>query len=148
MAEVTSSRRKSRAAHFGAPSHIRRKIMSSSLTKELRKKYGIRSIPVRKDDEVLVVRGNHKGEKGKVIQVYRKKWAIYIDKITKNKADGNTQCNSGAPRKIPINASNIMITKLKEKPDRLTKIEKIVKGINARKGKADKKIRATEKALG
>jgi large subunit ribosomal protein L26e len=115
--------------------------MSSSLTKELRKKYGIRSIPVRKDDEVLVVRGIHKGQKGKVLQVYRKKWAIYIDKLTKNKADG-------APYKIPINASNVMITKLKEKPDRLTKIEKIQKGINARKGKADKKIRATEKALG
>lgn len=62
--------------------------MSSSLTKDLRKKYGIRSIPVRKDDEVLVVRGTHKGHKGKVLQVYRKKWAIYIDKLTKNKADG------------------------------------------------------------
>lgn len=62
--------------------------MSSSLTTELRKKYGIRSIPVRKDDEVLVVRGTHKGHKGKVLQVYRKKWAVYVDKLTKNKADG------------------------------------------------------------
>lgn len=62
--------------------------MSSSLSKELRKKYGIRSIPVRKDDEVLVVRGHHKGQKGKVLQVYRKRWAIYIDKLTGNKADG------------------------------------------------------------
>lgn len=41
-----------------------------------------------------------------------------------------------------------MITRLKEKPDRIAKIEKIQKGILARKGKSDKKIRATEKALG
>lgn len=41
-----------------------------------------------------------------------------------------------------------MITKLKEKPDRTSRIEKVQKGIDARKGKGDKKIRATEKALG
>jgi large subunit ribosomal protein L26e len=62
--------------------------MSASLSKELRKKYGVRSAAVRKDDEVLVVRGRHKGQKGKVLQVYRKRWAIYIDKLTNNKADG------------------------------------------------------------
>lgn len=51
---VSSSRRKNRKRHFTAPSHIRRKIMSAPLSKELRKKYGVRSIPVRKDDEVMV----------------------------------------------------------------------------------------------
>ncbi len=51
---VTSSRRKNRQRHFSAPSHIRRKIMSAPLSKELRKKYGVRSIPIRKDDEVQV----------------------------------------------------------------------------------------------
>ena len=51
---VTSSRRKNRRRHFTAPSHIRRKIMSAPLSKDLRKKYGVRSIPIRKDDEVMV----------------------------------------------------------------------------------------------
>lgn len=51
---VSSSRRKNRARHFKAPSHIRRKIMSAPLSKELRKKYNVRSIPIRKDDEVMV----------------------------------------------------------------------------------------------
>jgi large subunit ribosomal protein L26e len=51
---VSSSRRKNRKRHFTAPSHIRRKIMSAPLSKELRKKHGVRSIPVRKDDEVIV----------------------------------------------------------------------------------------------
>lgn len=51
---VSSSRRKNRARHFTAPSHIRRKLMSSPLSKELRQKYNVRSMPIRKDDEVQV----------------------------------------------------------------------------------------------
>jgi large subunit ribosomal protein L26e len=54
---VTSSRRKNRKAHFAAPSHLRYKLMSAPLSKELRAKHGVKSMPVRKDDEVTVVRG-------------------------------------------------------------------------------------------
>ena len=36
----------------------------------------VRAVPIRKDDEVTVVRGNYKGREGKVVQVYRKKWVI------------------------------------------------------------------------
>jgi large subunit ribosomal protein L26e len=35
-------------------SHVRRKIMSSPLSKDLRQKYNVRSMPIRKDDEVQV----------------------------------------------------------------------------------------------
>merc|ERR1712137_682849 len=72
---VTSSRRKNRKRHFTAPSHIRRKLMTAPLSKELRTKYNIRNIPIRKDDEVQVVRGHYKGQQvGKVTQCYRKKF--------------------------------------------------------------------------
>jgi ribosomal protein uL24 len=54
--------------------------------------FEVRALPIRKDDEVQVVRGTFKGREGKVIQVYRKKWMIYIDKITRDKANGN--CHS------------------------------------------------------
>merc|ERR1712113_1353975 len=86
---VSSSRRKSRKAHFNAPSSIRRIIMSSALSQELRKKYHVRSMPVRKDDEVSVVRGTYKGREGKVIQCYRRKWVIHIDRITREKQSGD-----------------------------------------------------------
>ena len=33
--------------------------MSAPLSKELRTKYGVRSMPIRKDDEVQVSRSNH-----------------------------------------------------------------------------------------
>lgn len=138
--EVTSSRRKSRRAHFGAPSHIRHRLMSSALSKDLKKKYGIRAIPIRKDDEVSVVRGNSKGTRGKVIQVARRRFAIHIDKLTKTKANG-------APYQVPIHPSNVVITKLKEHKDRLGKISKISAGITLRKNKGEKKVRTTDKNL-
>jgi len=109
--EVSSSRRKQRKAHFTAPSHLKRKIMSSHLSKDLKKKYNVRAVPVRKDDEVLVVRGPLKGNKGKVIQVYRARWCIYIEKLTKQKLNGQ-------PINIPIDPSKVVITKLKIDKDR------------------------------
>ena len=51
---VTSDQSKNRKRHFNVPSHIRRKIMSS-LSKELRQKYSVQSMPILKDDEVQVV---------------------------------------------------------------------------------------------
>ncbi len=62
--------------------------MSSHLSKELRTKYDVRSIPVRKGDTVKVVRGTFKGREGKVQAVYRKKWALHVEKITKEKTNG------------------------------------------------------------
>ncbi|KAI7692986.1 hypothetical protein SSS_10366, partial [Sarcoptes scabiei] len=50
---ISSSRRKARKRHFNAPSHIRRRIMSAPLSKDLRQKYGVRTMPIRKDDEAI-----------------------------------------------------------------------------------------------
>ena len=120
--DVSSSRRKSRKAHFTATSDVRRKIMSAPLSKELREKYGVRSIPVRKDDEVMVVRGTYKGREGKVVQVYRKKWVIHIDRVTREKVNGAT---------VPfgIDTSKVVVTKLK--------LDKSRNAILERKGKKD-----------
>ncbi|ELW56016.1 60S ribosomal protein L26 [Tupaia chinensis] len=85
---VTSNRSKNHKRHFNAPSHIRRKIMSSPLSKELRQKYNVRSMPLR-EDEVQVVRGHYKGQHiGKVVQVYRKKYVTYTERVQWEKANG------------------------------------------------------------
>lgn len=121
MIDVSSSRRKSRKAHFTAPSSVRRKIMSSALSKELREKYSTRSMPIRKDDEVMIVRGNHAGREGKVVQVYRKKWVIHIERVTRDKINGQA---------IPIGVhpSNVVITKLKLDKDRKATLERKSRG--------------------
>merc|ERR1712031_110846 len=110
-ANVSSSRRKSRKAHFTAPSSVRRKIMSAHLNKDLSSKYHVKSMPIRKDDEVIVVRGSHRGREGKVIQVYRKKYVIHIERVTREKSNGSTV-------NVGIHPSNVSITKLKPDKDR------------------------------
>merc|ERR1712039_651725 len=107
---VSSSRRKSRKAHFTAPSSERRKLMSSPLSQELRTKHGVRSIPIRKDDEV--------------VQVYRKKWVIHIERITREKVNGATV-------NVGVDPSKVVVTKLKLDKDRNSIL-------NRKKGAADK----------
>ena len=62
--------------------------MSSHLNKELKTKYDVRAIPLRKGDTVRVMRGTYKGREGKVLTVYRKKWCVHIEKVTKEKTNG------------------------------------------------------------
>nr|GEZ37814.1 60S ribosomal protein L26-1-like [Tanacetum cinerariifolium] len=65
---VTSSRRKCRKAHFTAPPRMRRVLMSAPLSTHLHIKYNVRSVPVRKGDEVQVIHGTYKGREGNVVQ--------------------------------------------------------------------------------
>lgn len=80
--------------------------MSSALSEELRKKYHVRSMPVRKDDEVSVVRGTYKGREGKVIQCYRKKWVIHVERITREKASGEQRPPSAVPNAMQQDGSS------------------------------------------
>ena len=127
----TRDRRKQRKAHFTAPSHIRRILMSAPLSKDLRAKYNVRRMPVRKDDDVRVMRGSHKGRDGKVVACYRLRWVIHVDKITREKANGATV-------QIGIDASNVEITKLKLDKDRKALLEKRAKRRKSGKSKEDK----------
>jgi len=104
-------------AHFSAPSNVRRKLMSASLSGDLRKKLGVRSMPIRKDDEVTVVRGTFKGREGKVVEVYRKKWVIHIERLIREKANG-------ASVPVGIDPSKVVINKLKMDKDRKSLIER------------------------
>jgi len=113
----TRSRRKQRKAHFSAPSHIRRVLMSAPLSKDARAKHSVRALPIRKDDEVRIKRGINKGREGKVSAVYRKKWVIHIEKITRDKANG-------AQVPIGIHPSNVEITKPKLDKNRKKLIER------------------------
>jgi large subunit ribosomal protein L26e len=62
--------------------------MSCHLNKELKSKYDVRAVPVRKGDTVKVMRGTFKGREGKVQSVYRKRWALHIEKLTREKTNG------------------------------------------------------------
>jgi large subunit ribosomal protein L26e len=92
--------------------------MSAPLSKDLRTKHNCRSIPIRKDDEVQVVRGHHKGQQvGKVVQVYRKKFVIHIERIQREKVNGATV-------HVGIHPSKVVIVKLKMDKDRKAILER------------------------
>ncbi len=102
---TSSQPRKQRRELFQSPLHIRQKLVSAPLSPELRKQYGIRSLPVRKGDEVIIMRGDFKGHKGKVVDVDLKNLRLHIDGVTKTNARGE-------PRYYPIHPSNVMIVSL------------------------------------
>ncbi len=79
-------------------------------------------MPVRKDDEVMIVRGRFKNETdGKVLSVYRLKYVIHVQGITRDKATGQS-----VP--VGVHPSNVVITKLKLDKDRENILERIKAG--------------------
>jgi large subunit ribosomal protein L26e len=62
--------------------------MSAPLSKEMRTKFAVKSLPIRINDEVKVTRGTHKGKEGKVVSVYRKKYVIHIERVQREKSNG------------------------------------------------------------
>lgn len=78
----------------------------------------IRSLPIRKDDEVVVVRGSSVGSEGRVVQVYRKKWVVHLERLQREKVNGATVA-------IPIHPSNVVITKIKMDKDRYVLAKKV-----------------------
>ena len=116
---TSSQPRKVRKRYLNAPLHIKRNILAAHLSKELREKYGIRSLPVRVGDEVLIMRGTYKGRTAKVIRISTKKLKVYLEGITRQRSDGRVV-------HIPFHPSNLMIIKLDlSDPRRRRKLERI-----------------------
>lgn len=100
-----------------APLHIKRKVMSSNLSKELRKKYGKRSFTVRKGDNVKVMRGKFKGKSGKITEVNRDKMKVTVEGLQIQKKDGS-KIN------VWINPSKVQIQELSlEDKERIKSLE-------------------------
>lgn len=117
--------RKQRKAIYEAPLHKRQKLMAAHLSKELREKFGKRSIPVRKGDEVKVMRGDFKGKKGKVVKVDLKKLRVYVDSVTRKKSTGEEV-------KVPLHPSNLMIINADMSDKKRVKIIERVEKVRAK----------------
>ena len=108
--------RKQRKALYTAPLHIRRKIMSANLSKDLRADIGKRSLPIRVGDKVQVVRGDFKGHEGKVESIDAKRYKVTVEGVTLSKPDGNAVL-------LPIHPSNLMIIEADLKDERRLNME-------------------------
>jgi len=132
---ISSQPRKQRRTLYNASLHLRRKMMTAPLSHELREKHGIKRLPVRKGDEVRILRGQYAGMEGKVNRVDLRKMRIYIDGVTRERADGT-------PVFVPIHPSKVEIIKLDLSDKRRKEI------IERRKGRVEepKKEKVEEKA--
>ena len=88
----------------------------------------VRAIPIRKDDEVVIKRGSNKGREGKITSVYRLKYIVHIERVAREKSNGQSVPIGIAPSKIEI-------TKLKLDKDREKILERISQGRELNKKK-------------
>lgn len=97
--------RKQRKYRYNAPNHIKHKFMSAPLSKDLQQKHGVRNVPVRSGDTVLIKTGQFKGHTGKVAIVNLANTKIKVEGAEMTKRDGSKVM-------YPMYASNVVITKL------------------------------------
>ncbi len=103
--------RKQRRFRYRAPLHLRKRFVRATLSKELRKELGRRSITVRKGDTVRIMRGKFKGKEGVVARVDLRKGKVYVEGITVKKANGTEVM-------VPLDASNLMVIDVYREDDR------------------------------
>lgn len=99
--------RKQRKFRAQAPLHTKHKFLSTHLSKSLKEKYGKRNLPLRKGDEVLIMRGTFKKKKAKVNSVNLKKTKVSVEGIQRTKKDGSKVSVWFSPRALQITTLNL-----------------------------------------
>ena len=133
----SSQPRKQRLARHHAPHHQARKQMASHLSEELLLKYNRRSLTVVFGDEVKVLRGDHKGKSGEIVDIDVPARKVVVQGVTNKKADGTE-----VP--LPVDPSNLVIVKLNLEDKR--REAKLQSGADAKKG--EPKTQKASKASG
>ena len=101
----TTKPTKQRKMVFQAPINQRYKRFAAPLSSKLKDSHGTSSVPVKKGDTVMIMRGDRRGSEGKVTQVDRKNYRIFVEGANREKVDGTS-----IP--VPIHPSKVMITRL------------------------------------
>jgi large subunit ribosomal protein L24 len=81
------------------------RLLSAPLSSGLQSRHGVKSLPVRKGDTVRIVRGDFTGIEGKVTEVDRTRYRLYVEGVTRDKV-------SGTSTKMTVHASKVQITNL------------------------------------
>jgi len=99
--------RKQRKYLANALLHLRHKFLNSPLSKSLRQKYKKRNLPIRKGDEVLVMRGAFRKKKAKVSSINLKRSRVILENIYRTKKDGSKVNVYFHPSKLQIHSLNL-----------------------------------------
>lgn len=135
----SKQKRKQRKYRYKAPLHIRHKFVAANLSKELRKRYYRRNLPLRKGDSVRIMRGSFKKKTGKISNVNLRNLKVFIEGIQQSKRDG-TKVN------VPFEPSNLQITELNlEDKKRMEIIERKTKEKEEKQTKKEKQEKREKK---
>ncbi|MCA9826841.1 MAG: 50S ribosomal protein L24 [Nitrosopumilus sp.] len=121
---------------YQATFQTRSKQLGSALSKELRKKYGKRSVRVIEGDSVKILRGEFKGVEGKISNVSTQKNSVAIEGVKKEKTKGDKF-------DVYIHTSNLVVTSINTDDKwRISRLEqsdpkKQTKGTDKAKKEAD-----------
>ena len=96
---------KQRKYRANSPLHTKQKFVHSHLSRELIKKYGKRSIGLRKGDKVKIMRGQFKKQEGKIENIDLKKARVFVSDVEVAKKDGTKKM-------LPLDPSKLLITEL------------------------------------
>lgn len=107
--------RKQRKYAYNAPYHVKGKLLSAHLSKELSDKYNTRSVRVRTGDTVKIMRGSHAGKEGKVERVDLQRTKIFVENISIDKHDGSKVGFGLHPSNVLVVALNLDDKKRKAK---------------------------------
>jgi large subunit ribosomal protein L24 len=99
------SPRRQRKAVYEATTFERRILMTVPLSRELRRRFHRRSVPLRKGDTVMVMSGSFVGREERVAKIDRRGYGVTLDNVTLKTGEAKL-------KPLAIKTSHLMLTKL------------------------------------
>jgi len=97
--------RRQRRALYNAPTSERRRRMTVPLSRELRRRFRRRNVPVRKGDTVRVLSGSFAGREERVARISRRDYSVTLDNVTLKTAEEKL-------KPLALRTSHLVITHL------------------------------------
>jgi ribosomal protein uL24 len=105
MAGSPHSPRRQRKALYTATTFQRRLRMTVPLSRDLRRRFSARSLPVRKGDTVRVLSGSFVGREERVAKIDRRSYSVILDNVTLKTGEDKL-------KPLPIRTSHLVLTRL------------------------------------
>ena len=102
---MTAKQRRQRRLATSATAKERRQMMGCNLSEELRERYEVRSLGLRKGDTVKIRRGDFAGIEGKVVETDPQHQRVIVEGVTREKV-------SGEQKRVPVHVSKVTVTGL------------------------------------
>ena len=93
---------KQRKHLFNLQLHKRGSLLTAPLIGSLSERLKLKRIPIRRNDEVTIFKGDYKGVKGLVTRVDRKRGRIFIEGVSREKSDGTVVLISMSPYNVIV----------------------------------------------